>query len=166
MQILNSSELKEWDAYTMLNEPISSIDLMERAASRCATAIIDDYGKKSIYHVVANKGNNGGDGLVIARIFKELNIKVRVSVLGFSPGESPEFTTNLNRLPRSIIEHIDTAENLGIKNEEVIIDAVFGYGLSRPTEGEYGRAIELINKKNIRVVSIDIPSGLFADRNN
>ena len=137
MIILNTSAIKEWDSFTIKNKPITSLGLMEKAGNACANKIIKEMKGKESFHVIVNKGNNGGDGLVIARNLINNKYKVRVSVLEFSDNESSDFLNNLKRLPKRLITRIFTPSNLIIKKKEIIIDAIFGYGLNRIVTGKF-----------------------------
>lgn len=165
MEIPSASQIKQWDKYTIDNESITSLDLMERAASRCAQAIIRDYKNKS-FHIVVNKGNNGGDGLVIARKLFESKLQVRLSIIDFNTNESVDFISNLKRIPKTLITYLTDPADLTISPNEIIIDSIFGYGLNRITSGNFASLIDTINKSKQEVISIDIPSGLFADDNS
>jgi len=163
--ILNSSTIKEWDIFTIKNNPVTSLDLMEKAGNACANKIINDIKNKEAFHIIANKGNNGGDGLVIARNLIKNNYKVRVSILEFSDNASHDFINNLTRLPNALITHIIVPEDLIIKKVEIIIDAIFGYGLNRSVTGKFAKLIHTINESNSKIISIDMPSGLFNEDN-
>ena len=106
MRILSSSKIKEWDLFTIKDEGISSSDLMERAGSNCAEQIMKDVNLDSSFHIISNKGNNGGDGLVIARKLLEDNYEVRVSVIEFSENQSSDFIDKLQLIPDKFISYI------------------------------------------------------------
>ena len=165
MIILNTSAIKEWDSFTIKNKPITSLGLMEKAGNACANKIIKEMKGKESFHVIVNKGNNGGDGLVIARNLINNKYKVRVSVLEFSDNESSDFLNNLKRLPKRLITRIFTPSNLIIKKKEIIIDAIFGYGLNRIVTGKFAKLIHNINQSDSKIISIDMPSGLFNEDN-
>src|SRR3954468_7579891 len=96
MKILSAEQIRKWDEFTILNEPISSIELMERAASACSEWIRKIADKK--IRIFCGKGNNGGDGLAIARQLAEKSIESEVYILESGSPGSPDFQTNLNRL--------------------------------------------------------------------
>ena len=83
MRILTSSQVREWDQFTIDHEPILSIDLMERAASACTDWILQHYPSQKSFVVFCGKGNNGGDGLAIARMLTGHGIEVSVYILEF-----------------------------------------------------------------------------------
>lgn len=165
MIILDASTIKKWDVFTIKNKPITSLNLMEKAGDACANKIIKDIKDKEAFHIIANKGNNGGDGLVIARNLINNNYKVRVSILEFSNNASSDFINNLTRLPNTLITRIFTPSDLIINEGEIIIDAIFGYGLNRIVTGQFAKLIHNINQSNSKIISIDMPSGLFNEDN-
>mgnify|MGYP000391412473 CR=1 FL=1 len=105
MKILSANQIKEWDSATIKNEPIKSLALMERAATLCADQIMLDFHNDSCFHIIANKGNNGGDGLVIARKLLENRFKVRITVLEFLKKASDEFNYNLSLISKTNFKH-------------------------------------------------------------
>lgn len=170
MKILTSEQVKEADAYTIENEPIASIDLMERAAKECFLWIANElpYKPNTRYYIFAGSGNNGGDGLVIARLLASTGNSV--TVLTISDEFSPDTTVNYKRLQEQnvakIIRLYSEDDLPEINNEGVIIDALFGSGLSRPIEGFIAEVVRFINQQNATVIAIDTPSGLFAEDNS
>ena len=165
MKIFSAAQIKNWDAYTIANEPITSINLMERAAAACYHWLMKVYGHQKEYAVFCGTGNNGGDGLAIARMLQHANIKTNVLVIGDAETGSADFKINLARLKETgtpisfITETLITIPS----SKTVIIDAVFGTGLNRPAADYRQSIIEQINACTNEIVSIDIPSGLFAD---
>lgn len=138
MKILPVEKIREADAYTILHEPISPADLMERAASACYRWLRKRVDPPRRVVVFCGPGNNGGDGLVIARLLARDNFEVEVS-------------------------NLDSEKFPPLGPEDVVIDAIFGSGLSRPAEGHAARAIRHINNSESLVVAIDFPSGLMGD---
>jgi len=169
MKILPVEKIREADAYTIKNEPIESIDLMERAALACYEWLRPYLKKNSQVKIVCGPGNNGGDGLAIARMLAEDEISVAVWILNFSDKRSPDFKANQERLFKigniDIVEISDAAKLPDIEEEYVIVDAIFGSGLSKPIKGFVAEVIEKINASEAVCVAVDIPSGLFADEN-
>lgn len=167
MKILTVDKIKEADAYTIKNEPIESIDLMERAGVRCYRWIREKLRSDQKVKVVTGVGNNGGDGLVIARHFTKEGVDVEIWMLQFSDKYSDDFTENLNRLKaqgKATITRITQKDEMPVPGQDdVVIDAIFGSGLGRPVKGLPGEAINKINESEAVVVSIDIPSGMYAD---
>ena len=93
MKIFNAHQIREWDQYTIQNEPVTSIDLMERAALQCVRWLEENDLLNNSFKIFCGKGNNGGDGLVIARLLLQNNYAVRVFILEFGKTGSPERTT-------------------------------------------------------------------------
>src|SRR5579871_3887695 len=143
MQILSSEQIRKWDEFTIQEEPISSIDLMERAAGKCFDWLVNNHYHNRSFSVFCGKGNNGGDGLAIARMLDAAGYSVNVFILEFGHKGTDDF-------------------QVIIKND-VIIDALLGSGLNRPLTGVTKNLVEHINQSGNEIVSIDIPSGLFAD---
>lgn len=170
MKILNAEQIRQADAYTIKNEPVSSINLMERAATKCYDWISSKIDKSKKIFVFCGLGNNGGDGLVIARLLCKSGYKVSVYILKHSDKCAEDFRKNRERLRKikniSITEISDAAKFPEIKNEDVIIDAIFGSGLSKPVEGFPADIIHAINKTKAFVISIDLPSGLYSESNS
>ena len=161
MKILPVEIIRELDAHTIKHEPIKSIDLMERASK----AFVQWYTSKETTDksicVVAGTGNNGGDGLAVARLLTEKGFKVEVLIVGDPSKGSDDFKINLDRLPVKSKEY----KKGGLPKSDIIIDAIFGSGLSRPVkDGIFADAINEINTHQAEVASIDIPSGLFSDK--
>lgn len=170
MYILNAQQIRAWDAYTIHNEPIASIDLMERAASKCVEWIDKQQWQKRTFRIFCGKGNNGGDGLAIARLLYELDYGVFIYILEFGKAGSEDFQTNLQRLHElsfTEIHFIQSKENFPLINtDEILIDALFGSGLNKPLEGLSADVIDHLNHSKALLVSIDLPSGLFIDQSS
>lgn len=168
MKIPTAAQMREADAFTINNEPISSADLMERAATACAKRIAEITARTSRYLIFCGKGNNGGDGLVIARLLHGMKRATEVFIIEHSEKASDDFTLNLQRLQKYTdvkVTHIRDKAELSIEREEstIIIDALLGTGLSKPVEGLLSDVIDHINVVAAPVIAIDVPSGLFCD---
>jgi len=166
MKILSAEQIREADRYTMENEPVSSIDLMERAAHAIFQWIITNYDPRKSIAVVCGTGNNGGDGLAVARMLHEHGYSVDAYVINGESGGSEDFQINRDRLPL-------TLKNIGTGNElpdfdkyQVLIDAIFGTGLSRPAEGLHAEVINRMNSSGAEILSVDMPSGLFSHKSS
>jgi ADP-dependent NAD(P)H-hydrate dehydratase / NAD(P)H-hydrate epimerase len=167
MKILGTAQIKEADRQTIMNEPISSIDLMERAAMKFTEAFSNDYQSTSwVKHIFCGSGNNGGDGLAIARLLHLHGHSVKTYLLPGSP--SADYSTNLERLiALKTIEIIELNESTPfpvLQETDVVIDAIFGSGLSRRLEGLFERVILHLNAAPAIKIAVDIPSGLLANR--
>lgn len=169
MKILTSEAIRQWDQYTIQHEPISSIDLMERAAGKCVEWLESkDYFERH-FHIYCSKGNNGGDGLAIARMLLQKECSVKVYILEFGHLGTADFQENLQRLHEyeADIHFIQTKENFHpCAGGEIIIDCLLGSGLNRPLEGVTKELVEHMNKSGCAIISIDIPTGLSADRSS
>lgn len=170
MKILSAVEIREWDQYTIQHEPVTSIDLMERASLTCVAWLTRNYPDAPSLGIFCGKGNNGGDGLAIARMLMEQQYKVTVHILEFGHKGTDDFQINLARLhklPEADIHFIQSEENLHpIPHGQIIIDAILGSGLNRPVEGLTAKLVEHINASGCEIISIDIPSGMFTDRSS
>lgn len=166
LKILPASKIKALDAYTIEKGSIASIDLMERACRAFVNWYVAHFNEHQIVGIICGTGNNGGDGLGVARMLQEMGYVLKVWVIRGSAPVSGDFTTNLDRAHKSKIEIIEiegTGENLFLTDRNVLIDALFGSGLSRPVAGVYEQVIGAVNKIDAVKVAIDIPSGLMAD---
>lgn len=170
MKILSAAEIREWDQYTIQHEPISSIDLMERASLAVVKWLLKHYPAATSYGIYCGKGNNGGDGLAIARILHEQHFPVSVHILEFGHKGTDDFQTNLARLhqyPEIDIHFVQSTDQIHpLPDSQVIIDALFGSGLNRALEGLTATLVEHLNQSGNDIISIDIPSGLFTDRSS
>jgi len=168
--VLNAQQIKDWDQFTIANEPIASIDLMERAAIKCVEWIEQQKWQNKSFKIFCGKGNNGGDGLAITRLLYELGYTVSVYILEFGKAGSDDFQMNLQRLHDlsfTEIYFIQSRESFPLINtNEILIDALFGSGLNKALEGLPGDLVEHINHSTALVVAIDLPSGLFIDRSS
>ncbi|MBD79481.1 MAG: bifunctional ADP-dependent NAD(P)H-hydrate dehydratase/NAD(P)H-hydrate epimerase [Crocinitomicaceae bacterium] len=163
MIILDANQIRAADQFTIENEPIPSIDLMERASARCVEWIVGHYDKSNSFHVVSGMGNNGGDGLVIARLLLSSGYTCRISIFKYTQTGSKDFEENLKRLKQkqANIQELENGEELDLKPNEIIVDAIFGSGLTRPIENWLASQVNSINKINEEIVSVDMPSGLY-----
>lgn len=164
--VLNTQQIRDWDKFTIENEPIASIDLMERAANACTEQIIKLFGHHDTFYICCGNGNNGGDGLAIARMLLAKNLDIIVIVCGDIQDGSPDCKLNYDRL-KSLnlnVHHFNEQTNSNLfQKEGIIIDALFGTGLNRAVEGNFKLFIDKINALNYPIISIDIPSGLLAN---
>ena len=167
MKIFKAEQVREADAYTIKYEPISSIDLMERAAKKASAWIINKYSNNKKIAVFVGPGNNGGDGLVIARHLLEKRYQVKAFNLEVSENYSEDFLINKERLRKKNKNVFDVYHsNIDLSQFDIIIDAIFGSGLTRPISGGLIQTIKEINQSSSKVIAIDIPSGLFGEDNS
>ena len=169
MKILNVDQIRSLDQSTIQHEPIAPINLMERAALTFVDWFADRFTNQTPIKIFCGLGNNGGDGLAIARLLLERDYPIDVYVVRYAPRESDDFMHNHRRL-KLITDHIHYVELShdipSLRHNEVVIDAILGSGLSRPAEGIVKDTIEAINRAPATVVSVDIASGLYANQPN
>lgn len=168
MKILSAEQIREADRYTIQNRPIASIDLMEAAASAWVETFLQSllYSHRKSIIIVCGPGNNGGDGLAIARMLKPLN-NVTVYLMP-SDNYSPDNLANQQRLRESGIQPLllHTTDILTLPPDAVLIDALYGSGLNRPLTGLSADIVRKINASGVPVAAVDLPSGMFADSND
>ena len=167
MKILPIDQIREADAYTIENEPIADIDLMERAAGQLFQWINKKVDNTQQLFIFAGPGNNGGDGLALARMLYIAEYPVFVYVLRFTDKSSESFDTNYDRFRETAAENLFDISSIDqfpeITADDIIVDALFGSGLTRAAEGFPGEIIRKINDTPAVTIAVDIPSGLFAD---
>lgn len=165
MKICTAAQIREWDQYTIQHEPVASIDLMERAAAKCYEWIIKKCSSNN-FNIICGNGNNGGDGLAIARMLAKEYFTVNVFIYHAAKNSTADFETNLTRLAEQAavkIHWIKAANDLPIFDKEsILIEALFGSGLSRPPDVIATELIEHINNSGCEIISIDIPGGMYA----
>jgi NAD(P)H-hydrate epimerase len=165
MKVLPVEKIREADSYTIEHEPIANIDLMERAAAACSNWLIKNISKDRQLHIFCGTGNNGGDGFAIARILAFSGFTVSSYLIGDPEGMSSGCRINFARLkaPSPLILS-GAAQFPDLSENDIVIDALFGNGLTRPVTGLAARVISHINSSGALVVAIDVPSGLFCDQ--
>lgn len=169
MKLLSARQIQEWDAYTITHEPVASIDLMERAARGCTNWIADHSFLEGGVKIFCGKGNNGGDGLAIARILIQSGVRPVVYILEFGAIGTHDFQINLQRLHRLTTElHFIQSQEFFpvIEEDDLVIDALFGSGLNRPLMGLSENLVNHINKCKATVISIDVPGGMAIDKSS
>jgi len=165
MKILTAEQIRAADQYTITQEPIAAIDLMERAAKQCVAWLQKNIDINKPIFIFCGPGNNGGDGLVIARHLIKLHYVVKCFYLE-SNTYSPLFEENLDRLVPPAIPIKTTTDFPAVEDSNaVVIDALFGSGLNRPLEGLAFELIKYLNSIERSKIAIDIPSGMFAEFN-
>lgn len=168
-KVFSITQIREADRYTIDHEPILSVDLMERAAKSCFEWLRLNVSLQEFncVTIVCGMGNNGGDGLALARMLHQANVPVDVYVLGFAKAGSVDFEINRQRLEeigvqiKAIFNAMDFCIN---PQSDLIIDAIFGSGLNREIDEETKQVISKINDADALRISIDIPSGLFVEK--
>ncbi len=170
MKIFTGKQIHELDKYTIEHEPIASIDLMERAAKTLAEAISETWSIQTPVVVFAGPGNNGGDGLAIARMLAEQGYKVSVFLFNISGHLSPECAVNKKRLEsckrlQNFIEVTQEFDPPVLEKNMLVVDSLFGSGINKPLAGGFASLVKYINASPAQVVSIDVPSGLMTEDN-
>ena len=170
MKIFSSTQIHELDKYTIDHEPIKSIDLMERAASRIVAEIRHLCTAYNTIVVFAGPGNNGGDALAVARILASEVLKVKAWLFNTTGRLSADCKTNRDRLTGmkeldSFTMVIDEFDPPTLDASTLVIDGLFGVGLNKPLTGGYASLVKYIKASPSKVVSIDMPSGLMSESN-
>ncbi len=170
MKIFTAPQIRDWDKFTIENEPISSFDLMNRAAETFTNWFLKNFQNTEIpVVVICGTGNNGGDGLAVARMLHHQFFAVKVLVCDFAGKNSSDFDQQLTDLPlldAVEISFLKNAETLpDIQKNAIVIEAIFGTGLDREPLGDFAKIISWINNLPNKTVSIDLPAGLFSDKN-
>ena len=164
LKLLTAKQTKEADHYTIINEPIRSSELMERAAKAFTKVFIERLNdrKKSIL-IFCGKGNNGGDGLAIARMLLDEGYhQLQVFIADFSKQSSEDFELNLERLQLkdASIFYLKSASDIDLQESDVVIDALLGSGLNKPLEKDWEKLVRKINQFPGFKISVDVPTGL------
>lgn len=170
-KILNVEQIRKLDAYTIENEPIKSIDLMERASMSFVKWFTAHFDSENSVCIFVGLGNNGGDGLAIARLLALAEYKVELFVVRYSENTTEDFRVNYERLPQVVNKkEVYSKDDLTLLDlntadqSRVLIDALLGSGLKKEPEGLLEEVISYINRSKFQIVSVDIASGLYADK--
>ncbi len=172
MKIFSAEQIKQIDEFTIANEPIASIDLMERAAMACAKRIMKLVNIEDELLIFCGKGNNGGDGFAIARLLLERGFNCNAFVINYTDKFSTDAEMNFNKLKGTFgtkISEINSLQDLKEKithRNYIVIDTLLGIGVNKPIEGLLKETVNFINANFNRIISIDIPSGLFPDESS
>ena len=169
MKIFTSAQIRELDRYTIEHEPISSIDLMERAAKALSRAIMQEWSSSTHFIVFAGPGNNGGDALAVARLLSDNGYYVETYLFNVTGHLSEDCIKNKARLTEKkdykLTEVTQEFDPPRLEEDMVVIDGLFGSGLNKPLAGGFASLVKYINSSPSQVVSIDIPSGLMTEDN-
>ncbi|GHA66036.1 bifunctional ADP-dependent NAD(P)H-hydrate dehydratase/NAD(P)H-hydrate epimerase [Pontibacter akesuensis] len=165
MKLLTATQTREADAFTIKEEGITSTDLMERAARAFTCWFENKFPPGREVHIFCGPGNNGGDGLAVARLLHGRTYTVRLYLVGDTTNASDDFKVNLERLPHDLkpTQLAQQAAMPELSQNVCVIDALFGTGLNRPVTGFYGGVINSLNDSGACITSIDMPSGLYTD---
>ncbi|PEH05224.1 NAD(P)H-hydrate epimerase [Lactobacillus sp. UMNPBX5] len=159
---ITAEQMRHYDSYTINTIGIPSLVLMERAALAVRDEVLNAFplNLQNIV-VVAGSGNNGGDGLDVARLLHIAGVKVTILNVG-----NPDHASNEHQVQDRICQYYkipQTSDLNVLKDASLIVDALFGIGIDRPVEGNYASAIEAINNSDAVVVAVDMPSGINTD---
>ena len=159
---ITAEQMRHYDSYTINTIGIPSLVLMERAALAVRDEVLNAFplNLQNIV-VVAGSGNNGGDGLDVARLLHIAGVKVTILNVG-----NPHHASNEHQVQDRICQYYkipQTSDLNVLKDASLIVDALFGIGIDRPVEGNYATAIEAINNSDAVVVAVDMPSGINTD---
>lgn len=169
MQLLSAKQMQQWDARTIAHEPVESLQLMERAAMACVEFLEENNLLDRTIKIFCGKGNNGGDGLAIARLLILKGYDPAIFIVEMGTLGSVDFQANLQRL-HSVTTNIHFIQSTEffpvIEVNNLIIDALLGLGLDRPLHGLYAELVNHINQFKATVVSIDLPTGMFCDKSS
>ena len=171
MKLFTAKQIREIDRLTIENRNISSLDLMEEVAIRIADCILQRYQNPLSSVIFVGKGNNGGDGLAIARLLSRRGWKISVVMCNDESTLSSDCQSNFNRLPQEV-QILYYSETLDLSSfflqKTILIDALFGIGLNRNLSLYWSGVIQKINElgqNSLHVISIDFPSGLPSEPN-
>ncbi|MDO5664621.1 MAG: NAD(P)H-hydrate dehydratase [Bacteroidia bacterium] len=164
MKILTVEQIKEIDFKTIAYENISSLEVMKRASRAFFDWFTAKFTDKNLsISIAAGTGNNGGDGLVVARMLHKSGYRVRVFIVEYSANYSEDCVHNIRRAKAEniSIQKITSSNDIpDLSDCDIIIDAIFGTGLNREVTGISRKVIEKINESGKKIISIDVPSGL------
>lgn len=167
MKILNAAQIKSADNLTIRKLPITSINLMEKAAKACENEILKKFANVKKIFIFCGKGNNGADGLAIARLLKSHNFETHVYIIEHANTPSDNFKINLKKYTGTIENIFAISDfNVNCNFNDLIIDALLGNGLNRPLTGLLSNVVEKLNTLAGIKIAIDIPTGLYADNKN
>ena len=170
MKLFTCHQIAEIDQLTMELEPISSIDLMERASGQITNWILLNIDNSRIIWIFAGPGNNGGDALAVARMLALYDFRCMVFLACFGGELKGDAAVNWQRLEEQNLvsmTRIDSANSIpDIPVEAVVIDGLFGSGLNKQLDGLAKEIVRKINRSGATVISVDIPSGLFGEDNS
>ena len=168
MKIVSATEMREIDRVTSERFGIPSLTLMEDAGAAVAEFAKSSFLIKGVYGIICGKGNNGGDGFVVARKLHEIGRKVQVLLLADPAELRGDAAANFEKLPiKPVIaktaQELSSEAARAVFESHVLIDAILGSGFRPPVTGHYALAIERINASTVPVIAVDIPSGADAD---
>jgi ADP-dependent NAD(P)H-hydrate dehydratase / NAD(P)H-hydrate epimerase len=170
MKIFQTDQIRKLDAITIEKEPISSIELMNRAANALFERIQKQIHPEDFLLVMAGPGNNGGDALAVSRLLLEHGYKVEILLCQPDAKISIDTLEQLIRLQQTEGAHIRAIDSPQMLHQlhggwHHLIDGLFGTGLNRPLKDYFAEIVHWANRQNLHTISIDLPSGLFGEDN-
>jgi yjeF C-terminal region, hydroxyethylthiazole kinase-related/yjeF N-terminal region len=170
MKLFTCKQIAEIDRKTIEMEPISSIDLMERASAQATNWLLENTERFQHFLLFAGPGNNGGDALAVARMLAYHEYKCTLFLLDLGrelKGDPPINWQRLEEQRKVILKKIESENDFPlITSEDIVIDGLFGSGLNKPLEGLAASLVRFMNNSSARIISIDVPSGLFGEDNS
>lgn len=159
--------MREADAYSVVHQGVLSVELMERAANAFVKIFKKEHsGRETSISILCGQGNNGGDGLAIARLLGDAKYEaIAVYIINFGSKQSKDFTVNLERLAKTKIKAIVVTEPEQLQNlkTDVIIDAILGSGLNKPFTGKYADLARIVNDWGKTIIAVDVPTGFYSE---
>ena len=169
MKIFTSSQISIIDNYTIINEPICETDLIKRAARKLYEWLKTEINKKQQIYIFAGPGNNGNDAIALTSMLASKDFFCNLYLIKSKTAKTAlrrELVGEAYFFGSIVIKEIDIEVDIPeIPSDVVVIEGIFGTGLNRCAEGIYCPIIERINNSGARVISIDLPSGIFSEEN-
>ena len=177
MKVLSAAQMRLLERLSIESDNVTSLDLMERAARAITDAICRRWESSHRFVVFAGPGNNGGDALAVSRMMVTAGYNVEVFLFNVKNALSPDCETNRKRLMamaedkktggRLVFHEIQRGFDFPeLRQTDIILDGLFGTGLSRPLDGGFASLVKAVNAAGNAVVAIDIPSGLMSEENS
>lgn len=167
IKLFTAQQISLWDNYTIKHEPISSTNLMERAATAFVNWFVKKHHSFQNIHIFCGPGNNGGDGLAISRLLLDKGYNITAYIINPNNKLSSDCNINFDRLTTVIqLTNVSQIPINEIQKKDIIIDAIFGSGLSKSLTGAPATIIKKLNTINCKKIAVDIPSGMYCDNLN
>lgn len=158
--ILSQKQMQELDRYSIEEKGVSGLFLMEQAARACADYVIKNCAVTQRVLIVVESGNNGGDGLAMARMLKDAGFDVMVYYIHAIKHASESFVEQMRLAEEKevlIVEELPVEEHF-----DIVVDGIFGVGLRKQVRGVHAKVIEWMNRQHAKRIAIDMPSGVHA----
>jgi NAD(P)H-hydrate epimerase len=167
MKVVTAEQMQSADSHAIEVLKTPSLALMENAATQVTRILVERYPEPRNAIIVCGKGNNGGDGMAVARLLRQHGWSTTILLVEAYTGLKADPLDNWNRAINGGVRCLDNVATADLpsllKEGDIVIDALFGTGLSKPLQGIYGEAVEAINSSGKEIWSIDVPSGLSSD---